>query len=149
MLNAAKNRSIPYFKNLKIYVNFVCLPAIRPNCARCMTPEISINRGNRCRFTKLLFQLSLSTAPYPSWSFFIPLNKVGSMLNKLTASAYDVTQKYCLHVTMLQPLKILLQMCHVTCSLLATSWTSNMCDYIHAQIELSQFCMLFPAALLC
>ena len=32
------------------------LPAVRPGCARCRAPEISHNKGNGGRFTKMLFR---------------------------------------------------------------------------------------------
>ena len=47
------------FEIFEIYLYFVCLPAIKPGCARCRAPEISHNKG----FTKMLFRDDLPTAP--------------------------------------------------------------------------------------
>ena len=44
------------FENFKIHLYFVCQPAVRPGCARCTAPEISNNKGNGGRFTKMLFR---------------------------------------------------------------------------------------------
>ena len=52
------------FENFKIHLYFVCQPdgrtdgqpAVRPSCARCRAPEISHNKGNGGRFTKMLFR---------------------------------------------------------------------------------------------
>ena len=48
------------FENFKIHLYFVCQlacqPAIRLGCARCRAPEISHNKGNGSRFTKILFR---------------------------------------------------------------------------------------------
>ena len=32
-----------------------CLPAVKPGCARSRAPEISHDKGNGSRFTKMLF----------------------------------------------------------------------------------------------
>ena len=43
-LNEAKNRMFQCtmsFKIFEIHLDFVCLPAVRPGCARCTAPEIS------------------------------------------------------------------------------------------------------------
>ena len=41
--------------NFEIYLYFVCLPAIRPGCTRCRASEISHDKDNGGRFTKMLF----------------------------------------------------------------------------------------------
>ena len=47
------------FENFKIYLYFVCLPAslpaVTPGCTWCRAPEISHDKGNGGRFTKMLF----------------------------------------------------------------------------------------------
>ena len=43
------------FENFEIHLYFVCLPAVRPGCARCRAPEISHSKGNGGAFTKILF----------------------------------------------------------------------------------------------
>ena len=48
----------------KIYLYFICQPAVRPGCTRCRAPETSHDKGNRGGFTKMLFR---------SLFFFIPL----------------------------------------------------------------------------
>ena len=54
-------RSVENFKNFRTYQYLVwlpdCQPAIRPTSTRSMAPEFSHNKGNRVRFTKLLFWL--------------------------------------------------------------------------------------------
>ena len=66
-LNKAKTQifqSIANFEIFEIYLYFVCqpasqpacLPAVRPDCARCRAPEISHDKGNGGGFTKMLFQ---------------------------------------------------------------------------------------------
>jgi len=45
------------FKNFEIHPDFICLPAVRPGCARCTAPEISDFQGNDSRLTNVLFQL--------------------------------------------------------------------------------------------
>ena len=62
-LNEAKTRIFQptaNFENFEIYLFFVCLqacqPAIRPSYARCRASEISHDKGNGGRFTKMLFQ---------------------------------------------------------------------------------------------
>jgi len=60
-LNKVKSRRFHYtvnFKNFKIFEihrNFICLPAVRPGCARCAAPEISGFQGNDGRLTNVLF----------------------------------------------------------------------------------------------
>ena len=44
------------FKNFEIHLYFVCLPAVRPGCARCRAPEISHDKGNGSGFMKMLFR---------------------------------------------------------------------------------------------
>ena len=77
------------FEIFNICLDFVCqpaclpasLPAIRPGCARCRAPEISHDKGNGGRFTKMLFRRRFThctmAIPFillsPSLSFFIPL----------------------------------------------------------------------------
>ena len=52
-------RSVENFKNFRTYQYLVCLPAslpaIRPTSTKSMAPDVSHNKGNRLRFTKLLF----------------------------------------------------------------------------------------------
>ena len=48
------------FENFEItYISSACQlasqPAIRPSCARCRAPEISHDKGNGGRLTKMLF----------------------------------------------------------------------------------------------
>ena len=58
-LNEAKTRMFQptaNFENFEIYLYFICLPAVRPSCARFKAPEISHDKGNGGGFTKMLFQ---------------------------------------------------------------------------------------------
>ena len=42
------------FENFKIYLHFVCQPAVRLSCARCRAPEISHDKGKgNAKFTQL------------------------------------------------------------------------------------------------
>ena len=65
-LNEAKTRIFQptaNFENFKIRLYFVSQPAcqpasqpaVRPSCARCRAPELSHDKGNGGRFTKMLF----------------------------------------------------------------------------------------------
>ena len=100
-LNEAKTRIFQptaNFENFKIYLYFVissaclpaCLTAVRPSCARCRAPEISYDKGNGGRFTKMLFQRRFThcamTIPFillsPSLFFFIPLARCESHLQR-------------------------------------------------------------------
>ena len=65
-LNKAKTRIFQptaKFEYFKIYLYFVCLPAVRPGCTRCRAPEISHDKGNGSGFTKMLLRRHLTTAP--------------------------------------------------------------------------------------
>ena len=58
-LNEAKTRIFQptaNFEIFKIYLYFVCQPAIRPGCTRYRAPEISHDKGNGSGFTKMLFR---------------------------------------------------------------------------------------------
>ena len=85
-LNEAKTRIFQptaNFEIFKIYLYFVCLPAVRPGCARCRAPEISHDKG---RFTKMLFTHCAMAIPFillsPSLFFFIPLARCKSHLRR-------------------------------------------------------------------
>ena len=65
-LNGAKTRIFQptaNFENFEVRLYFVSLPAsqptsqpaVRPGCAKCRAPEISRDKGNGSRFTKMLF----------------------------------------------------------------------------------------------
>ena len=64
-LNSMKILTVQSVENFKIFEpNSIlsdclpaCLPAIRPTSTMSMTPDLSLNKGNRVRFTKLLFRL--------------------------------------------------------------------------------------------
>ena len=56
------------FENFKIYLYFVCLPAIRPGCARCRAPEISHDKGKAADLQKCCSEDDLPTAP---WRFLL------------------------------------------------------------------------------
>ena len=68
-----------------------CLPAVRPGCARCRAPEISHDKGNGGRFTKMLFRRRFTycatTIPFILLSlslfFFIPLEMVAKNSKQL------------------------------------------------------------------
>ena len=81
------------FEIFKIYLYFVCLPAclpacqtaIRPGCARCRAPEMSHDKGNGGRFTKMLFRRRFTYCAMTillslSLFFFIPLARCESHL---------------------------------------------------------------------
>ena len=77
------------FKNFKIYLYFVCQPAVRPGCTMCRAPEISHDKGKGGRFTKMLFQRRFTHCammiPFILLSpslFFIPLAKCESHLQR-------------------------------------------------------------------
>ena len=55
-LNEVKTQIFQPTVNFEIYLYFVCLPAVRPGCARCRAPEISHNKGNGGGFMKMLFR---------------------------------------------------------------------------------------------
>ena len=92
-LNEVKNRIFqpaPNFENFKIYLHFICQPAIRPGCTRCRAPEISRDKGNGRGFTKMLFRRRFThctmAIPFirlsPSLFFFILLTKCESHLRR-------------------------------------------------------------------
>ena len=92
-LNEAKTRIFQptaYFENFKIYLYFICPPAIRPGCARFRAPEISHDKGNGGGFTKMLFRRQFTHYPMaipfiivsPSLFFFIPLARCESHLRR-------------------------------------------------------------------
>ena len=92
-LNEAKTQIIQptaNFENFKIYLYFVCQPAIRPGCARCRSPEISHDKGNGGRFTRMLFRRQFTHCAMaislillsPSLFFFIPLARCESHLQR-------------------------------------------------------------------
>ena len=92
-LNEAKTRIFQptaNFEIFEIYLYFVCLPAVRPVCARCRAPEISHDKGNGGKFTKMLFRRRFThcvmTIPFillsPSLFFFIPLTRCESHLRR-------------------------------------------------------------------
>ena len=63
LLNSMENlttRSVERFENFEIYQTefrlTAGLPAVRPTSTRSMAPDFSHNKGNRVRFTKLLFR---------------------------------------------------------------------------------------------
>ena len=77
------------FKNFKVYLYFVCLPAVRPGCTRCRAPEISHEKGNVGGFMKMLFRRQFTqcdcamTIPFILLSpFFIPLARCESRLRR-------------------------------------------------------------------
>ena len=56
-LNEAKTRIFQPTANFENFeINPPCLPAVRPDYARCRAPEISHDKGNDSGFTKMLFQ---------------------------------------------------------------------------------------------
>ena len=94
-LNEAKTRIFQPTKILKS----TCIPsaslpasqpAVRPGCTRCRAPEISHDKGNGGRFTKMLFQTRFThcamAIPFillsPSLFFFIPLARCESHLQR-------------------------------------------------------------------
>ena len=92
-LNEAKTRIFQptaNFEIFKIYLYFVCLPAVIPGCARCRAPEISHDKGNGGGFTKMLFRRRFThcamTIPFILLSlslfFFIPLTRCESHLRR-------------------------------------------------------------------
>ena len=92
-LNEAKTRIFQptaNFENFKIRLYFVCLPAVRPGCARCRAPEISHDKGNGGGFTKMLFRRRFTHCAMaitfillsPSLFFFIPLARCESHLRR-------------------------------------------------------------------
>ena len=93
-LNEAKTRIFQPTANFAIYLYFVCqpacLPAIRPGCARCRAPEISHDKGNGGRITKMLFRRRFTHCAMaisfillsPSLFFFIPLARCESHLRR-------------------------------------------------------------------
>ena len=95
-LNEAKTRIFQptaNFENFKICLYLVSQPAVRPgraSCARCRAPEISHDKGNGGRFTKMLFRRRFThcamAIPFillsPSLFFFIPLARCESHLQR-------------------------------------------------------------------
>ena len=95
-LNKAKTRIFQptvNFEIFEIYLYFVCqpacLPAVRPGCARCRAPEISHDKHNGGRFTKMLFRRRFThcamAIPFILLSpslFFIPLARCESHLRR-------------------------------------------------------------------
>ena len=95
--------------NVSIYTEFLkllnlpgfCLPtsqpAVRPTSTKCTAPEIPHNKGDRCRFMKLLFRLRFVHCAivipfilhYPSLFFYIPLHKVRNLRKKVSISCFD------------------------------------------------------------
>ena len=81
-LNEAKTRIFQPTANFEIFeIYLYFIPAVRPGCARCRAPEISHDKGNGGRFTKMLFRRQfihcVMTIPFILLSlslfFFIPL----------------------------------------------------------------------------
>ena len=69
-LNKAKTRIFQptaNFEIFEIYLYFVCLPAVRPGCARCRAPEISHDKGNGGGFTKMMFRSVGKFRKFQNW----------------------------------------------------------------------------------
>ena len=93
-LNEAKTRIFQpkaNFENFEIRLYFVSQPAVRPGCgARCRAPQISHDKGNGGKFTKMLFRRRFThcamAIPFillsPSLFFFIPLARCESHLRR-------------------------------------------------------------------
>ena len=97
-LNEAKTRIFQPTVNFEIFEIYLissaslpaCQPAVRPGCARCRAPEISHDKGNDGRFTKMLFRRRFThcamAIPFillsPSLFFFIPLARCKSHLRR-------------------------------------------------------------------